>query len=137
MEIVELIEHLVPLILLGPLPLVGTGWDWLLIGDPMITLNGDVVYDIAQAVADGLPALSILPDGQDEEQAGLANGANCALDGGPVGGEAKTAMLMQHPPWDGVTGNTISRYEISLPEVAAAAVDAADKLTTTWGQLKK
>jgi len=113
-----------------------TGWDWILIGEAMVTADGALVYDIGQAVADGLPELSIIPDGQDVEQPGLSNGASCSPDGSTVGGETKPKAFMQHVPWDGVVGITIARYEISLPAVSTSAVEASRKIATTWGKLK-
>ena len=115
-----------------------TGWDWILIGDAKIVADDDdVVFDIGQAVISGTQSVSILLDGEDEEQKGLAFGANCAGDGGAVGGETKPKSFMQHPPWDGRVGNTISRYEIELPPARdLQAVDVQGKLATAWGRLK-
>jgi hypothetical protein len=77
-------------------------------------------------------------DGQDEETKGLGFGANCQADGGTVGGETKPKSFMQHPPWDGAVGNTISRYEIELPPaIGAQAVNATGKLATTWASIRK
>jgi hypothetical protein len=115
-----------------------TGWDWILIGDAKITADDDLVFDIGQAVASGTQEVSILVDGQDEEEKGLGFGANCQLDGGTVGGETKPKSFMQHPPWDGAVGNAISRYEIELPfAVGAQAVHATGKLATTWASIRK
>lgn len=116
-----------------PGPARNTGWDWILIGDAKITDNGGVVYDIGQVVADGEAKLSMLLDGEKKETEGLDFGANCSPDTGPCGGETKSKSFMQHPPWDGRVGNTISRYEMQLP----AAVKADGKLTLTWGELKR
>ena len=115
-----------------------TGWDWILIGDARITADDDLVFDIGQAVSSGMQEVSILVDGQDEEEKGLGFGANCQLDGGTVGGETKPKSFMQHPPWDGAVGNTISRYIIELPPaVGAQAVDATGKLATTWASIRR
>jgi hypothetical protein len=116
----------------SPGPARNTGWDWILIGDAKITDGGNVILDIGQAVASGQVKLSMLLDGDKQETEGLGFGANCTPDVGPAGGENKPTSFMQHPPWDGRVGNTIARYEIQL-----AAVEAADKLSTKWGQLKK
>jgi len=114
-----------------------TGWDWILIGDAKVIADGDLVFDIGQAVASGQAQTSVIFDGEDDETAGLLNGASCSPDGGSVGGETKPKAFMQHPPWDGRVGNTISRYQIELPlATGAQAVKASGKLTTTWGQLK-
>lgn len=114
-----------------------TGWDWILIGDAKIIADDDLVFDIGQAVAGGQAQLSMLLDGEDDETPGLLNGAGCSPDSGAVGGEVKPKSFMQHPPWDGKVGNTISRYQIELPAaVGSQAVEASGKLTTTWGQLK-
>ncbi len=109
-----------------------TGWDWILIGDAKVTDNGQVIYDIGQAVASGKVKLSMLLDGDKNETEGLGFGANCSPDAGPCGGEQKPKSFMQHPPWNGRIGNTIARYEITL----AAAVKADGKLAITWGCLK-
>jgi len=113
-----------------------TGWDWILIGDAKVSAKGTLVYDIGQAVADKKASLSVIFDGDNQETAGLLNGANCDLDPGPVGGESKPKSFMQHVPWDGKVGNTISRYEMTLPAVDTTAVDGIGKLTSTWGHVK-
>ena len=113
-----------------------TGWDWILIGDAKVTADGELIYDIGQAVADGIQETSVLFDGDDNETAGLPNGANCSPDGGTVGGETRPKAFMQHVPWDGKVGNTISRYEIALPAIDTTPVESSGKLATTWGQLK-
>jgi len=112
-----------------------TGWDWILIADAKVVADGQMVYDIGQAVADVAPILSVLFDDEDAETEGLANGASSSPDVGPVGGEAMDKSFMQHVPWDGKVGNTISRYEMSLPAVTAA-VEADGKVAATWGQIK-
>jgi hypothetical protein len=113
-----------------------TGWDWILIADAKVTADGALVHDIGQAVADGIQETSVLFDGENNETAGLPNGANCSPDGGTVGGETMPKSFMQHVPWDGKVGNTISRYAIELPAIDTTSVQANGKLTTTWGQLK-
>lgn len=113
-----------------------TGWDWILIGDTKVTADGSLVYDIGQAVADGQASLSMVFDGEDNETDGLSNGANCSPDVGPSGGQEKPKSFMQHVPWDGKVGNTISRYEMTLPAVDTTAVKSFGKLTTTWGHLR-
>jgi len=121
----------------SPGPARNTGWDWIIIGDAKIMGDDDLVFDIGQTVVSGLAETSVLLDGQDDEQGGLLNGANCAADAGPVGGENKPKSFMQHPPWDGGVGNTIARYEVDLPPAAGMyAVEPTGKLATTWGQLR-
>lgn len=122
----------------SPGPDRNTGWDWILIGDAKIMGDDDLVFDIGQAVASGLQVTSVLIDGQDDEIKGLPNGANCVPEpNSPVGGETKPKSFMQHPPWDGAKGNTISRYEVELPPAAGMfAVEASGKLATTWGKLR-
>jgi len=119
-----------------PGPDRNTGWDWILIADAKVTADGDLIYDIGQAVVDGIQVTSVLFDGDDAESEGLLNGANCAPDVGTVGEAAGSKSFMQHVPWDGKVGNTISRYEIALPAVDTAPVEANGKLTTTWGHLR-
>ena len=114
-----------------------TGWDWILIGDAKIMANDKLVYDIGQAVAGGQMSLSVLLDGDKDETKGLKFDANCVPDVGPVGKEAKPKSFMQHPPWNGKVGNTISRYEMDLPGgFSGVAVDISGKLSTAWGNLK-
>jgi len=121
-----------------PGPARNTGWDWIIIGDAKITADDDLVFDIGQAIASGTQEVSILVDGQDEEEKGLGFGATCQSDGGPVGGEAKPKSFMQHPPWNGAVGNAISRYIIELPlAVGAQAVNANGKLAATWAGIRK
>lgn len=117
----------------SPGPARNTGWDWILIGDAKIRDGGNIILDIGQAVASGQVKLSLLLDGEKDETPGLAFGANCAPDVGPAGGKTKPKSFMQHPAWDGRVGNTIARYEVQL----TAAVEAGEKLSTTWGQLRK
>ena len=109
-----------------------TGWDWILIGDAKVTDNGQLVYDIGQAVATGKVDLSMLLDGDKNETPGLGFGANCSPDGGTCGGQTMPKSFMQHPPWDGRVGNTIARHEIEL----TAAIESDGKLAITWGLLK-
>ena len=115
-----------------------TGWDWILIGDAKITNDDKLVFDIGQAVADNKFKPAIVVDGDNKETDKLGFGATCAPDAGPSGKQAKPKSFMQHPPWDGKVGNTISRYDVALPSVAGGvtAVDKAGKATTTWGALK-
>jgi len=114
-----------------------TGWDWILIGDAKITSDGKLVSDIGQVVADVKAKLSILADGDKNETAGLKFDANCTPDAGPSGKAEKPKTFMQHPPWNGKVGNTISRFDINLPTVAGTtAVHVVGKSVTTWGQLK-
>lgn len=120
-----------------PGPERNTGWDWILIADAKVTADADLVYDIGQAVADSQQVLGMLLDGENNETDGVDFGANCTPDGGTSGGQTKPKSFMQHPPWDGRVGNTISRYEITLPAVDTTAVEASGKLVTAWGQLKK
>jgi len=115
-----------------PGPARNTGWDWILIGDAKVTDGNNIILDIGQAVASGQAKLSVLLDGEKNEQAGLAFGANCAPDAGPSNGQTKPKSFMQHPPWDGRVGNTIARYEVQL----TAAVEAGGKLPITWGNMK-
>ena len=98
--------------------------------------DGQLVFDIGQAVADGTPKLAMLLDDDNAETDSLANGANSQVDNGESGGATKPKQFMQHPPWDGRVGNTISRYEIALPAVDTTAVEAGEKSATTWGRLK-
>lgn len=113
-----------------------TGWDWILIGDAKINADGKLVYDIGQAVADKKMSTAMVFDGDNKETAGLSNGASCTPDTGASGGQTKPKSFMQHVPWDGKVGNTISRYEIKLPAVVTTAVQSVGKATTTWGHLK-
>jgi len=130
-------QNIILKLMTDPGPVRCAGWDWILIGDAKVTADGDLVYDIGQAVADGIQETSVLFDGDNNETAGLPNGANCSPDGGTVGGQTMSESFMQHPPWDGAVGNTISRYTIELPAASRMqAVEASGKLATIWGQLR-
>jgi len=118
-----------------PGPARNTGWDWILIGDAKVENDGKLVYDIGQAVADKKQVNSVVFDGDNKETNGLPNGANCAPDAGPSGGQAKPKSFMQHVPWDGKVGNTIARFDMILP-ATTASVETASKISTAWGNLK-
>jgi hypothetical protein len=110
-----------------------TGWDWILIAEPKVTSNGNMVYDFAQAVSEGKVKLSMMLDGDKVETEGLGFGANCTqAEAGAVGGVTKPKAYMQHPPWNGRTGNTIARFELQLP----ASVKRIGNVSATWGQIK-
>ena len=113
-----------------------TGWDWILIGDAKVIFDGEVIYDIGQAVAENKQENSMLIDGEKKERPGLGFGACCQIVDFMAGGEKKPKTIYQHPAWDGAVGNTIARFKIELPFAGFEAVEADGKLATVWGQLK-
>lgn len=116
----------------SPGPARDTGWDWLAIGDPRITMDGATVIDLV-AIA-GEARLSMLLDGDADETDGLDFGATFNVEESTIAGVVLPGFF-QHPAWNGRTGDTIARFDISVPG-NVTAVDARQKAATTWADIK-